>query len=340
MKLQKIKEGQVEVSVPVGRKYDAPVFYNKDAEFVRDINVAVLSIFKKEIGSDMKILDALSATGISGIRYAKEVGVNAVLNDKNPVAAELIRKNASENNVNVTILNKDANLVMRESLYDFIDVDPFGSPCVFLDSVAHSVKYNRLVAISATDTGALSGSFPNACLRKYGIRATRTHYYNEVGVRVLITAIMNSFMRYNKAFRPLLFLAHKHYYRIWGIAEGTRNIAKQLKHYNYVNGFGPIYLGPIKDNDFIRKVRREIDERNFKMKNDEIKFLSKIIFEIDEPFYYNINKMHLAKVPKIDDIIYELKKKGFVASRSSLCDTGIKTDANKEEFNKLIGLKE
>jgi len=45
MKLVKIKEGNVEINVPIGRNYDAPVFYNKDAEFVRDISVAGLSVF-------------------------------------------------------------------------------------------------------------------------------------------------------------------------------------------------------------------------------------------------------------------------------------------------------
>ena len=97
MKLSKIREGKVEVNVPVGCKYDAPVFYNEDAEFVRDINIAVLSVFQNHLGSEMQILDALSASGVSGIRYAKEVsGVKVTLNDKNPEAVKLIERNDFE----------------------------------------------------------------------------------------------------------------------------------------------------------------------------------------------------------------------------------------------------
>ena len=68
-------------------------------------------------------------------------------------------------------------------------------------------------------------------------------------------------------------------------------ITKQLKQYGNIDGV-QIYLGPIKDNDFVRKVKREVDEREFKMKNDEIKVLNKIIVEIDSPFYFNINKLN------------------------------------------------
>jgi len=329
-----IIEGLVKIDVPYGRIYDAEVFYNPDARFVRDINVAVLSVFQRELGSEMSILDALSASGMSGIRYAKEVpSVSVTLNDRNPEAVKLMEKNTEKNNVSVTILNKDANLVMRENLYDFIDIDPFGSPCIFMDSAAHSVKYNRLVAVTATDTGALCGSFSNACMRKYGIRAVKTPYYQELGLRVLITFIMNTFMRYEKAFRPLLCISHKHYYRVWGVVEGAGKVNDLMKQYKNVDKIGLLYMGKIKDNDFVRKVKDEIEKRGFDKK--ELNLMGRIIAEIDEPFYYDISKMKIKKVPKIDDVIYELKKKGFDASRSSLCDSGIKTNASLEEFEKI-----
>ncbi len=257
MKIQKIKEGDIELEVPIGRIYDAPVFYNSDAEVVRDISVAVLSVFSKQVDS-IEFFDALSASGASGIRYSKEVGVKGILNDKNPKAFELIKKNVELNKIDVEVSNKDANLVMRERLFDFIDIDPFGSPSVFMDSVAHSLKYGRLLAVTATDTGALAGSFPTACLRKYGIKAGRAAYYPELGLRVLITFVMNSFAKYDKAFRPLLFLAHKHYYRVYGVVESSGKVTKMLKSYGTVDNIGPIYLGPIKDDEFIKNVIDEL----------------------------------------------------------------------------------
>jgi len=340
MKMMNIKEGKISVKAPSGKKYDAPVFYNEDAEFTRDISVAVLSVFQKRFNKKMKILDALSATGISGIRYAKEVkNVSVTLNDKNPEAVKLIKKNAEKNKVKVKILNKDANWIMRKNLYDFIDIDPFGTPAPFLDSTAHSVKFNRLAAITATDQGALCGSFPNACLRKYGIRATKKPYYREVGVRVLITFIMNSFARYDKTFQPVLCLSHKHYYRIYGLVGGSTNMSKQLKNYKFVDGIGTIYMGKIKDNDFIKEVIAEIANRDFKKKSEEIRALQKILEEVDVPFYYEINDFcskHKIPTPKLDFIIDKLKKKGFKASRTYFCLTGIKTNAKEKDILKII----
>lgn len=335
MKTKEMSEGSVKVDVPVGRIYDAEVFYNPDARFVRDINIAVLSVFKKRFDLDIDVLDALSASGVSGIRYAKEVdSVNVTLNDRNPDAVKLIEKNLSKNGVKAIVLNKDANLAMREKLYDYIDIDPFGTPSVFMDSAAHSVKYNRMIAVSATDTGALCGSFSNACLRKYGIKAIKTPYYRELGLRVLITFIMNSFMRYDKAFCPLLCIAHKHYYRVYGIAEGAGKINDILKQYKLLDNIGYVYMGKIKDNEFVKKVKYEIKKRGFD--KSELKLMNMIIGEIDEPFYFDIGAMSIKQVPKVDDVIYELKKKGFDASRSSVCDTGIKTNASLEEFIKLF----
>ncbi|MBU3905090.1 MAG: hypothetical protein KJ906_03005 [Nanoarchaeota archaeon] len=333
--MDKVKEGKIEINVPTGRIYDAAVFYNKDAEIVRDISVAVLSVFKTKV-EDIEMLDALSASGVSGIRYVKEVGVKAVLNDNNPKAIELIKNNIELNSVEVEVSNKDANLIMRERLFDFIDLDPFGSPSIFMDSVARSLKYNRLLAVSATDGGALSGSFPNACFRKYAIKVGRTPYYSELGIRVLITFIMNSFARYDKAFRPLLFLIYKHYYRVYGIIEGSGKVTKMLKQYGTIDNIGPIYLGPIKDDEFIKQVIDELEKRDFKNKDKEIAILTKILREINVPFYYDISKMHLAKVPAVHDIILKLKENGFEASRSSLCDTGVKTNAKLEEFMKIL----
>ncbi|MCD6477330.1 MAG: methyltransferase [Candidatus Aenigmarchaeota archaeon] len=337
MKYRKIREGKVEIFIPDINKYQAPVFYNPDAEFLRDISVAVLSIFKEKIKEKINVLDALSASGISGIRYKKEVGnLNLTLNDKNKDAVSLIRKNIKHNNINAEICNEDANLLMRKRLFDFIDIDPFGSPCVYMDSVAHSIKFNRLLAVTATDTGALSGSFPNACLRKYGIRATKKQYYKETGVRVLITFIMNSLARYNKSFKPILYLSHKHYYRIYGIVQGSMHLTRQLKKYKYVDGIGTIYLGEIKDNDFIKKIIDKIREFNFTQSKKEIDLLNKILEEIDEPFYYDLNKMHIIKVPKVDDIIFKLIKRGYKASRTSLCGSGIKTNAKLKIKNGLL----
>ena len=43
--------------------------------------------------------------------------------------------------------------------FDCIDLDPYGSPSIFLDSAIRSVKNGGLLLVTATDAGPLCGSF-------------------------------------------------------------------------------------------------------------------------------------------------------------------------------------
>jgi len=115
-----IKEGQAEILV----KKDAHVFYNPVQEFNRDLSVAVLRVCtskfnalkkparpsvivslneqeKTEELTKIRILEALSATGLRSIRYAKEVPglAEVVANDLSKSAVEHIQANIERNGV-------------------------------------------------------------------------------------------------------------------------------------------------------------------------------------------------------------------------------------------------
>ncbi len=359
MRVQKIREGAVEIDVPVGRKYDAPVFYNKDGEFTRDISIAAIQAFQRSFKKKIEICDALSASGAAGLRYGKEIKhvKKVTLNDKNPVAVKLIKNNISHNKCrNCSAVKSDANILMRQNVYHVIDIDPFGPPVQFLDSCARSIYHNGFVAITATDQSALSGSFPKSCLRKYGIRSMRTEFYNELGIRILISAIILAMARYDRAFIPVLAFPYKHYYRIFGKIKHAGYIEKILDEFDYVSydkktgerSFGKpqsktcglIYLGKINDPKFIKEVIDEIEKRDFRLKNQELKILRSLKQEADiAPFYYDVH--HLSKIykfpiPKFDEIIKRLKKKRFKASRTIFSEKSIRTNASLKQLLKVL----
>ncbi|MEM5814335.1 MAG: tRNA (guanine(10)-N(2))-dimethyltransferase, partial [Candidatus Aenigmatarchaeota archaeon] len=87
MKLKEVREGEVKLKIPVEKRYEAAVFFNPEAELQRDISVSALQVWAAQ-NRPKTVLDALSATGARGLRYAKEVkGIGTVvLNDKNPLA--------------------------------------------------------------------------------------------------------------------------------------------------------------------------------------------------------------------------------------------------------------
>jgi len=367
MKLKKVQEGKIKIFVPEGRIYDAEVFYNPEGEFTRDLSVSAIQIFQKEFKSKITICDALAATGIRGLRYAKEIsGIKKViLNDKNPLAVKLIRKNLKENKIkNCEIKNQDANIILRNNIFVVIDLDPFGSPNIFMDSAARSIYHKGFLAVTATDQSALCGTYPDSCFRKYGIKPIKTEFYNELGVRVLISFIILTLARYDRAFIPLLSFSTKHYFRVFGKIEHAGEIEKLLKDFGYVNycdlccertlgkvevyhnfkgknhifrNCGLIYLGKISDKKFCKKVLADIKKRDFKFKKEEEKLLKLLVEEADMPaFYYDLHKIakrHKIGIPKTEDLIRKLKEKGFKASRTHFCSTAIKTNASLKELS-------
>ncbi|MCD5409673.1 MAG: tRNA (guanine(10)-N(2))-dimethyltransferase [Methanocellales archaeon] len=216
MQTEIIQEGSTKIVVPVLEKRanyppsSASVFYNPTMELNRDISVACIGAFARKQDT---YIDALGATGIRGVRMANEVGLKVVINDWNPRAYELIRRNIEQNQLNARAQNKNANVLLSESHFDIVDVDPFGTPMPFLDSACRSVK--KMLCITATDTAPLCGAHKASGIRKYGATPLNTEYHSEMGVRILLGAIARNLARYDKSMSPLLSYAMKHYVRVY-----------------------------------------------------------------------------------------------------------------------------
>lgn len=104
--------------------------------------------FFTEIQSGLNILEALSATGLRSIRYAKEVpGIKTIIaNDLSIQAVESITENVKNNHVDHLVVPHlaDAKILMYTSMseekrFNVIDLDPYGSPTRFLDAAVQSV---------------------------------------------------------------------------------------------------------------------------------------------------------------------------------------------------------
>lgn len=81
--------------------------------------------------------------------------------------------------------------------FDFLDLDPFGSPVEFLDTALRSVRRNGVLAVTATDTGVLCGAYRNACLRKYLAEPIRGPLCHEAGLRILIGTVVRYAAKYD-----------------------------------------------------------------------------------------------------------------------------------------------
>ena len=95
----------------------------------------------------LRVLDALAATGLRSVRYAKEVpGVKKVVsNDIEAEAAKKCQENATSNGCEslVEAVCGDAVAHMinsRGDPYDVIDLDPYGSAAPFLDGAVQAIS--------------------------------------------------------------------------------------------------------------------------------------------------------------------------------------------------------
>ena len=141
----------------------------------------------------LRVLDALAATGLRSVRYAKEVpGVKKVVsNDIEAEAAKKCQENATSNGCEslVEAVCGDAVAHMinsRGDPYDVIDLDPYGSAAPFLDGAVQAISDGGLLCVTSTDMTVLSGGYPEVCYAKYGAMPTKAKHLHEYALRVLL----------------------------------------------------------------------------------------------------------------------------------------------------------
>ncbi|XP_058824535.1 tRNA (guanine(26)-N(2))-dimethyltransferase [Topomyia yanbarensis] len=247
--LKTIREGSAEILV------SEHVFYNPVQEFNRDLSICVLSTFsrlyqqekatarrrkfkegdppaeeeiKLESGlkcdQGLRILEALSATGLRSIRYANEVpGVKEIVaNDLSKSAVESIQQNVRHNKLEhlITPSFNDAMTLMYisthpEKRFTAIDLDPYGHPTRFLDGAVQSIEDGGLLLITATDMAVLAGNTPEACYVKYGSVPLKTKACHEMALRILLRCIETTATRYGRYMVPLLSISADFYIRVF-----------------------------------------------------------------------------------------------------------------------------
>ncbi len=234
------------------------VFFNPRKDFDRTMSVEVVKHLKPK-----HCLDLLCASGARGIRLMREAGVtDMTFNDANPEAIKLLKKNLKVNNLKARVFNKNASHLLYDlnEYFDFIDVDPFGSPNPYLESSVRFLQRHGLLAVTATDTAALVGVKPRACMRKYHARSQRHPFMKETGLRILIKHVVETGAEFDFALKPVLAHCTAHYFRAYFIkdlgAGRADSLLREVKFIHYCSecghrGFKPcrhkqcITLGPV-----------------------------------------------------------------------------------------------
>ncbi|KAI3679355.1 hypothetical protein L2E82_51435 [Cichorium intybus] len=117
-----------------------------------------------------RVLEALSATGLRALRYAREVeGIGQVVAlDNDKACRRNIKFNGSVASAKVETNLIDARVYMltHPKEFDMVDLDPYGSPSVFLDFAVQSVADGGMLMCTATDMAILCGGNGEVCYSK------------------------------------------------------------------------------------------------------------------------------------------------------------------------------
>ncbi|MCK4757519.1 MAG: hypothetical protein KAS67_03625 [Thermoplasmata archaeon] len=343
-----------------------PVFYNPAMKGTRDVAV----LFERAVAEDnWKILDGLGASGAKGLRLYEEGkhDCQIVINDHSPKAFDLIQKNISQwdREDRITAVKRGLHGLLPEKKYDWVDIDPFGSPVDFLDGAVRAVRNRGILSITATDTAPLCGTYPTTCIRRYGARPLHTGCMHEIGIRILIGNAIKRAAVFDLAATPILsyFSGHcfRAYFRIKRGGKPADALVKQVgfvvkeKNGGYAEATwpnkgqihgGPLWLGELSDTTLIKNmismtnmIKEAEKETDASISKDTIKLLEILAEEIQLPAY-NYTTDEIAKAckvhpPNTKQFVQLLKENGFQASILHYDTKSVKTDAKWKDISKI-----
>ena len=349
---QIITEGKARIIASKGKiSAKMPVFYNPVMKLNRDISLLLLNSLRK---NRLRVADPLAASGVRAIRFLLELKKDKIkriaINDANEKAVEAIIRNLKLNKIDmskVEVYNNDANLFLLESSvsFDYVDIDPFGSPNNFLDAAVKKIARDGILAVTATDTSALAGSFPEACARKYWAKPLRNEEMHEVGLRILIRKVQLIAGQYEKALTPILSFATEHYYRVFlKCAKGKKKVDEIIRLHGMYKNAGPMWVGRLWDDRLVEAMWKyfERNKERFENRKEIFSLLSAIKEEskINAVGFYDIHALckenKIKKVPKRDLVISAVKRKGCKAARTHFTGTAIRSTIPEEKIVALI----
>ncbi len=342
---------------------DMEVFFNPIMVSNRNISILLLNSIPN---TKMNLADPLTGSGIRALRFCKELEKGKIkqlfVNDAKEKFLKTFKQNLRRNKLNttktMTINNDDASRFLLNYIgFDYIDIDPFGSPNPFLAAAVARISRGGIIAITATDTAALTGTYPTVTPRKYWATPLKNNYMmHELGLRILIRKIQLQGIQFDKALTPILSYHKDHYFRIYLRNEKGKErcdeIIRQHQYFLFCNSCGnfttstfnkencacgiqfqwagPLWTGSTMDQELIATMSRK---NSFP---EEQKFLNLLKEEASLPVvgFYDIHEIARKlkiSAPPLYPTLWALK-----GVRTHFSPTGFKSAQNINDVLKVV----
>ncbi|RLG53089.1 MAG: hypothetical protein DRN96_00755 [Thermoproteota archaeon] len=375
--LKVIREGRARILGPdleqlarTGKPYTkAEVFYNPRMVLNRDFTVLFTST---AFSKGFRILDLLAGTGVRGIRVTLEsnVSVSGVLNDRNKLAYRVMLKNIVMNKVadRLRVENCDANILAQViaqwgDFFDYVDIDPFGSPAPFLDGGIRAVGKEGVVGCTATDTAVLYGRHSWKAFRTYGVHVKALPCGHEVGLRLLIGYMARQAAKLGYGLEVLASYFEYNYFRVFAkLVRGARKaedtVIKHVKVLYFCEEcldfsgskdacshkremIGPMWAGSLGTESICRNMLDKLEYTELASRKPLKRILSRLLndIEISCVGYYDLDeissRLHLPSA-RVEDVVEKLRELGYRAGRTHFTPKGVKTDAPASELVRIF----
>ncbi|MDD1669110.1 MAG: tRNA (guanine(10)-N(2))-dimethyltransferase [Methanomicrobiales archaeon] len=368
MDLVPITEGGTELLVPLhdpSRAFppgSSPVFFNPRMALSRDATVLLLRGIQIE-----SYLDAMGATGARGIRVAGECGIPVTINDRDPLAVDVIQRNVAHAGVPAEITQCDVNILLSSRRFDAVDLDPFGTPAPFVDAAARSAR--RYLFVTATDTAPLCGAHERAGARRYFAHPVNNEYHGETGLRTLLGFVVREVVKYDRGVEPLLCFTREHAIRLHlKVRPGVRAADETLDRMGFIlqcsrcfhreespglipSGrkvcpcggqfipIGPLWLGAINPPGVIASLLDRLPSIPLAAGKELHRLLSLLQDELPTSSHYDYHRIARAlrtSPPPMEAVLRRVMDSGHRVSRTHYSGTAIKTDAPVRVLERAI----
>jgi tRNA (guanine26-N2/guanine27-N2)-dimethyltransferase len=383
---KKLNEGQIEFQVADASSiYDAPAFFNPIMVLNRDISILFCDVYRSKVDHPIRIIEPLAGIGIRGMRLVSELSNNiseVVINDFEEITTKIANLNRYELGLESRVIQfkREAkallsDLAERNFKFHYLDLDPFGPPVKFLDSIWSVLTLSAIISITATDMTALCGVYPDACLRKYGGLPLNNFHTHETASRILISSVVLSAARHEFGVTPIFTLSADHYAKVFfetRKGRGEANAATKQLGFSYtcnkcmqifyIQGFnspapdccgqlekaGPLWVGDLFDKEWSNSGLQIVEENvedniDRKASLPSVKRLIKILKEGVDGYnlhgYYAIDEISRKlkiKQPKFIVFREAMEKKGFRVVPTLFRKQSFRTDASIDTINRVF----
>lgn len=356
-----------------------PVFYNPRMQLNRDLSLLILAVVAARSRFEL-LCEPLAGCGVRTLRYLNECqgDFHGVMFDANPLAVATIRANVEHYGLEsrTKVILGDAKMLLlsesRERRFDFVDIDPFGSPAPYLSAAVQSIRPGGgLLAVTATDMPVLCGVYPQVAFRKYGGLSVRSPFCKEAAVRLVIGLAFRVAGMNNLSVQPLASLAHNHYVRVWlWIREDRRGANHDMSNMGVlrfcptcmqvdtvalrkladmpslqhqtdncsgrVSCTGPLWIGGLYDEDTLTSAMSALSHYDYLSNElwDLVGTMNEEQHLADRPYIdlHSVCDAYRLIPPRTRDLMTALSQMGHRVTKTHFSPTAIRTDASVHEL--------